>query len=101
MRHIVLIVLNELPLTAHNAFVQCFASQRRIRDAAFARLLGGDAKISQEALLNFVSGLQMHIETKEVTTMRKIRHSDEGLTPAAVMETGKLIRKTVLANLTN
>ena len=98
LRHIVLIILNELPLIGYNAFVQCFASQRRTREAAFERLLGGELNDLQEVLTDFVMGLRTHIQTKE-GNVSKIKRSDEGLTPELVMETGKQIRKAILANL--
>ena len=100
VRHIVLLILNELPLARHNAFVQCFTSQRRVREAAFERLLASEQNVLQDALLNFVVGLQTHIKTKE-GNMNEIKHGDEGLTPEMVMETGKRIRKALLANLTS
>ena len=99
LRPIPLIILNELPQATHNAFVQCFASQRRIREAAFARLLGGELNDLQEVLKDFMMGLRTHIQTKE-GNVSKIKRSDEGLTPEMVIETGRQIRKAVLANLT-
>jgi hypothetical protein len=99
VRHITLVLLNELVPEAHNAFVQCFASQRRIRRAAFQQLLADGYKTLSEVLWEFLTGLQNHLQIKE-GTMSKVKQEDVGLTPEMVMETGRQIRKALIARLT-
>ncbi len=83
----------------HNAFVQCFASQRRVREAAFQRLLASGLDVFHETLWNFVLGLQTYLQTKE-ENLNEIKPGSEGLTPEIVMATGQQIRKALLAHLT-
>ncbi len=99
IRHITLIILNELALAPYNAFVQCFASQRRVRKAAFQHLLAKEYGTFNTALWGFLTGLETHIQTKE-GDVKKSRKLDEGLTPELVMETGWRIRQSLIANLT-
>src|SRR5262249_24588652 len=79
-RQITLIILNELLPVSYNAFVQCFASQRRVRRAAFQRLLDEGQNTLNDALWIFLTGLQTHIKTKE-GNMNESKNNDEGLTP--------------------
>ena len=99
VRHVTLIILNQLSPTPYNAFVQCFASQRRVRRAAFQRLLADGQDAFSETLWDFLTGLQNHIQTKE-GNMSDIISEDTGLTPEMVIETGRQIRKAVIARLT-
>ena len=92
-----LIVLNQLQVNAHNAFVQCFASHRRVRQRAFARLQQLDEQTLSEALWELVIGLRGQFEPQG-DAMSKM-NLQEGLTPEMVMKLGKEIRKAVIATL--
>ncbi len=98
-RDITLIILNQLLPVTYNAFVQCFASQRRIRQAAFERLLADGQDTLSETVQDFLTGLQNHIRTKE-GNMSEVIQEDPGLTPEMVMATGRKIRKAMIARLT-
>jgi hypothetical protein len=102
VRNLVLIVLNELSPDLHNAFVQCFASRWRVREVAFRALLAEKQSSLGEALWNFLAGLQTHIKEKggEMSKAKNVKMVDEGLTPEIVMETGRRLRKALIANLT-
>jgi hypothetical protein len=90
------IVLNQLQFSEHNAFVQCFASQRRVRQSAFARLQHDEQTLS-EALWELVLGLRGQFE-QQGDVMSKM-NLQEGLTPEMVMKLGREIRKAVIATL--
>ncbi len=97
-RRLTLISLNDLQPSLNNAFVQCFASKRRVRDAAFKRLLAQGWEQMSNAFWDFLLGLQQQWAEKggEMTT----KLEERVLTPEMVMETGREIRKLWLANLT-
>ena len=93
-----LISLNELQPTLNNAFVQCFATRRRVRDAAFKLLLAQGWERMSNAFWDFLLGLQQQWAEKEGEMTTKLE--ERVLTPEMMMETGKAIRKLWLANLT-
>lgn len=93
-----LISLNELQPTLNNAFVQCFASRSRVRDAAFKLLLAQGWERISNAFWDFLLGLQQQWSEKEGEMTTKLE--ERVLTPEMMMETGKAIRKLWLANLT-
>jgi hypothetical protein len=99
VRHVTLLILNQLLPVPYNTFVQCFASQRRVRRAAFQRLLADGQDALSEALWDFLTGLQNHMQIKE-GNMSEVISEDMGLTPEIVMETGRQIRKALIARLT-
>ena len=98
LHHIPLLVLNELAFVQHNAFIQCFASQRRIREQAFRLLAQMDWQTVSDAFWDFFTGLRTTMTVKGVTMDNEI--VSNVLTPEVVMETGKQMRKALLANLT-
>lgn len=101
VRHVTLLILNELAPVAYNAFIQCFASQRRVRRAAFQQLLPDGRETLNEALWDFLTGLQHQMQTKDRAMSEAIYDQEEDvLTPEMVMETGRLLRKSLIANLT-
>lgn len=99
MTTITLLSLNDLRAELHNAFVQLFASKRRVREAAFARLLEWGWQRMSEAFWDFLLGLRQQWEERGGFEMKKQVESDE-LTPEKIMESGRAIRKLWLANLT-
>ncbi len=103
VRHVTLIILNQLLPVPYNAFVQCFASQRRVRRAAFQHLLADGKGALNETVRDFLTGLRNHMQMKEGTmseVIDEVIDEDEVLTPEMVIETGRLIRKSVIARLT-
>lgn len=98
LHHILLLVLNELAFVQHNAFIQCFASQRRIREQAFRLLAQMDWQTVSDTFWDFFTGLRTTMTVKGVTMDNEI--VSNVLTPEVVMETGKQMRKALLANLT-
>lgn len=93
-----LLVLNELALVQHNAFVQCFASQRRVREQAFRLLAQMDWRTVSEAFWDFFTGLHTTMTVKGIDMRNDV--ISKVLTPEVVMEAGKQMRKALLANLT-
>ena len=90
-----LIVLNQLQPSPHNAFVQCFASQRRVYQSAFAQIQKLDeAQLSQSAWA-LVAGLQSQREQKG----KIMKAQAEELTAERLIEIGSETRKFVLATL--
>jgi len=90
-----LIVLNQLQPSPHNAFVQCFASQRRVYQSAFTEIQKLDeAQLSQSAWA-LVAGLQRQREKKGEI----MKAQTEELTAERLIEIGSETRKFVLATL--
>ena len=90
-----LIVLNQLQPSPHNAFVQCFASQRRVYQNAFTQIQKLDeAQLSQSAWA-LVAGLQSQREQKG----KIMKAQAEELTAERLIEIGSETRKFVLATL--
>ena len=90
-----LIVLNQLQPSPHNAFVQCFASQRRVYQSAFTEIQKLDeAQLSQSAWA-LVAGLQRQREQKGEI----MKAQAEELTAERLIEIGSETRKFVLATL--
>lgn len=91
VRRITLLVLNELAPTLHNAFVQCFATNRRVRTAAFRRIKElGEQALSDE-LWHFLYGLQRQWQQKggEMNNQRTDELLfEEELTPEDLIESG-------------
>ncbi len=92
-----LISLNELAPELHNAFVQCFATKRLIRESAFERLINLGWERMSDAFWDFLMGLQK--EWKAKGGEMKVKKEVEYLTPAMVMEEGRKIRLAMFANL--
>lgn len=92
------IVLNQLRPDEHNLFLQCFASQRRVRENAFARLQSLDWYDLGESLWEFVIGLHERINLKGDNMAEVV--TSEGLTPERIMAIGKRVRQSLLATLT-
>lgn len=103
VRRVTLLVLNELEPTLHNAFVQCFATNRRVRTAAFRRIKElGEQALSDE-LWNFLYGLQQQWQQKggnmkNLTTDELLL--EEELTPEDLIESGREWRDIFLASMT-
>jgi hypothetical protein len=98
LHSIPLVLLNELRWEPHNAFVQCFASQRRVREAAFQRMAQTDWRMLDEGFWDFLAGLRTYIGRKG-NEMSELAMKSV-LTPEVVMETGKQLRQALLAVLT-
>ncbi|MEZ4732314.1 MAG: hypothetical protein R3E79_34815 [Caldilineaceae bacterium] len=98
LQPILLLVLNELRPELHNAFIQCFASRGRVRRAAFQQLEAMEWQELDETFWDFFVGLQSHFVEKESEVSAMAKHQE--LTPETVMETGKQLRKALLAVLT-
>lgn len=92
------IVLNQLRLVEQNAFVQCFASRRSVRESAFARLQNMDWDVLGESLWEFVIGLHERINVQGGNMAEVV--APEGLTPERIMALGKKVRRSLLATLT-
>ncbi len=92
------IVLNQLRPDEHNAFMQCFASQRRVRESAFTRLQNLDWDELGDSLWEFVIGLHERINVQGDNMTEVI--ASEGLTPEKIMALGKKVRQSLLATLT-
>ena len=95
---ITLIVLNELSPTPHNAFVQCFASRRRVRELAFRQMEASGWQQMSETLWEYVMGLRNRLTQKEGASMSIA--TSEGLTTEEVLKIGKRMRDALLATLT-
>ncbi len=98
-RNVQLIVLNQLEPSAHNAFVQCFASRRRIYQNAFARIRQFDHEQLSESVWELVAGLRNQRDKKEGVMAKN--EPQEGLTAEKLIEIGKETRKFVLATLSS
>ena len=98
MRNITLISLNELRPELNNAFVQLFASKRRVREAAFARLMEWGWERLSDAFWDFLLGL--HHQWEDGGGTMKVKVENDELTPDRIMERGREIRKIWLAHLT-
>lgn len=103
VRRVTLLVLNELEPTLHNAFVQCFATNRRVRTAAFRRIKALDAQALSEELWNFLYGLQQRWQQKG-GDMNKLLTDElllaEELTPEDLIESGREWREMLLTSIT-
>ncbi len=91
------IVLNQLQFTPHNAFVQCFASQRRVYRSAFERIQEFGQEQLSDTLWELVAGLHKQRDRKE-SVMTKVKQ-EEVLTAEKLMQIGRETRKFVLATL--
>jgi hypothetical protein len=100
LQRIPLLVLNELTPAPHNAFVQCFASWRKVRERAFRRLEQLDWESLSEPFWDFFVGLRSYWGIEGVEVEMSAMAQGEGLTPELVLETGKRLRKALLATLT-
>ena len=98
LQPVVLLLLNELRPELHNAFIQCFASRGRVRRAAFKRLETMDWQELDEGFGDFFVGLQSHFAEAESEIIEMAKR--EVVTPETIMETGKRLRKSLLAVLT-
>ncbi|MFZ4657776.1 MAG: hypothetical protein ACOYNY_12235 [Caldilineaceae bacterium] len=103
VRRVTLLVLNELEPTLHNAFVQCFATHRRVRVAAFRRIKELGAQALSEELWHFLYGLQQQWQQKG-GEMNNVTNDDlvleEELTPQDLIESGREWRDLLLASMT-
>lgn len=90
-----LIVLNQLRPSDHNAFVQCFASRRRVYLSAFERIQQFGHEQLAESLWEMVAGLRSQRDQKGGMTMEN--KPQEGLTAEKLIQIGKEARKFVLA----
>jgi hypothetical protein len=97
LKSIGLVVLNELAAEGRNAFVQCFASRRRVR--ASRRLEGMAWESLGEEFWAYVVGLRSVVGEKGEDMEEGI--INEVLTPEVILEMGKRMRKALLATLTS
>ena len=101
--HIGLILLNELEPVLHNAFVQCFATHRQARTAAFQQLRQLDKQSLSDDLWRFLRGLQQQTEHKG-GKMSNVNVEDiwgeEELTAEMLIESGRELREFALAHVT-
>ena len=93
------IVLNQLQFTPHNAFVQCFASQRRVYRNAFERIQEFGQEQLSDHLWELVAGLRNQRDRKESEMTKVINKKEEVLTAEKLMQIGRETRKFVLATL--
>jgi hypothetical protein len=103
VQHIGLIILNELEPVLHNAFVQCFATHRQARNAAFQQLRQVDKQSLSDELWGFLRGLQRQTEhkgDKMSTAIVEDIWGEEELTPEMLIESGRELREFVLAHVT-
>ncbi len=98
METIILISINDLQPELHNSFVQLFASKRRIREAAFVRLLAWGRQRMNDAFWNFVTGL--HEQWEDIGGEMKGKPETYEVTAEKIMESGRRIRKLWLESLT-
>ena len=96
--NIPLLVLNELAIVPHNAFIQCFASRRRVREQAFHLLGKMDEQIVNAAFWDFFVGLRGSLTKGETEMDQELL--DYGLTPEKILEAGKFMRKNWISRLT-
>jgi hypothetical protein len=103
VRRITLLVLNELEATLHNAFIQCFATHKRVRMAAFRRIKElGEQALSDE-LWHFLYGLQRQWQQKGEEMSNQQTDEllfEEELTPEDLIESGREWRDIFLASMT-
>ncbi|MEM7131682.1 MAG: hypothetical protein AAF702_35540 [Chloroflexota bacterium] len=97
LNRIPLILLNELADKPYNAFVQCFASHRKIRQRAFRRLKDRDWGVVSEEAWAFVYGLQNQMAQRGKIMEQVI--PDEGITPEMLIDIGMNMRKGLLPHL--
>lgn len=98
LSRIIVIVLNQLQSVAHNAFVQCFASRRNIRQSAFTQLQQMDQHELSQGLQELLVGLNSRFEIQEETMGKS--NLQEGFTAEDLMKLGREVRRSVLATLT-
>ncbi len=94
LRHINLIVLNELSNDSHNAWIKCFASHRLEKQKAFKVIKTGGLKLMPLDLDRFLLGLWRHWFNDE----GEFKMSTE-LTSEKVMEMGKFWGESYLSLL--
>jgi len=95
-----IIVLNQLRPEAHNFFVQQFASQRRVRRAAFDELQQMGEEQLSDAVMELVFGLRGKFEVQEGEMGKVKEHREEEvITPESLMKLGREIRKMVVATM--
>jgi hypothetical protein len=82
----------------HNAFVQCFASRGPVRRTAFKRLETMGWQEMNEAFWDFFMDLQNQFVDKQTEVL--IMGKQKVVTPETIMESGKQLRKSLLAVLT-
>ena len=98
LNRVQLIVLNQLRQSLHNAFVQTFASKRRIRKQAFAQLDSIRGESMETGLLELVAGLRSQYEVRE--GVMKVAELSGEITPELLMKLGREFRRAVAQNLT-
>jgi hypothetical protein len=94
LHKIILLSLNELADTPHNAFFKCFASQRAEKKKAFDQLIGGPLNLSlTEQLIGFIRGLWNYWFPLRGEDM------DLEVTPEHIARLGKRWKKGLLGGL--
>ncbi|MEM7535656.1 MAG: hypothetical protein AAF639_25995 [Chloroflexota bacterium] len=83
-RPVTVLLLNELPLTKHNAFVKCFAGKKKVRDEAFAFLQQEDLDRVSDDLYWLIQALKRIFTEKGATDM--YQQKSIPITPEALME---------------
>ncbi|MDM8520189.1 hypothetical protein QUF64_09085 [Anaerolineales bacterium HSG6] len=89
-----LLILNQLANQPHNAYVKCFASRKKAKQAAFQLLDEVDEVELSNKLWWFVSGLGQLVLPQQEESMPKLE-----ITPEDVMKLGKDIGETLLLTM--
>ncbi len=94
LQDILLLALNELAETPHNAPMKCFASRRQVKQHALTMLRHGDVPVHSKKFWWFLHGLWNYWFSQEEDDMTK-----NVLTPEKVMEMGMVWSKQALARV--
>lgn len=95
IRRVGLISLNDLSNETHNAFAQCFASHRKIKEQAFYTLEHVGYELVNAAVMTFLAGLRQYWFAREENLMS----AEAELTPEKVKAMGESWIRFVLQNL--
>ena len=95
LRDIQLLVLNELRNEPFNAYVKCFASRKKEKEAAFETLegMGAEGLFHYHKLWSYLAGLKTYWFIEGGTM-------EEAITPEKIMEIGERWRQAYISSLT-
>lgn len=92
LERVTVIVLSELENIAHNAFVKCFATQKKAKEQAFHTLENARFGLMEATVITYLLGLQQLWSEGETPMSNEI-------TPEKVMEMGEKWIDVLLATL--
>ncbi len=92
LQRVTVIILSELENVAHNAFVKCFATQKKAKEQAFHTLERTRFGLVETTVVTFLLGLQQLWSEGEIPMSNEI-------TPEKVMEMGEKWIDVLLATL--